>query len=1138
MAKKEDRSKVTLEVDGNQPINMLGKLEMEAKQLAVDLKNLKRGTKDYIETNKKLKESKTEIEALRKEIGLTGMTMTQLVRYQRDLRKEISNTATAGTEKHRELTKSYQEVSAEIARQRKELNGTTNAVGGMNAELKKTPGFFGDIKKEIKAFSVIALGALGVTELFSGIQNLIRGSAELSDSYANVQKTTGLTKVEVEALNQELKAIDTRTPRSELMRLAAEAGKIGIKGRKDLLDFVDGADKINVALGEDLGEDAIKSIGKLNELFGYREIYGYGDAMLKAGSAINELGANSTAQESYIVGFTARLGGAAKAAKITMMDIMGLAATLDSLGQQEETSSTAVGMFLVDMFKDTSTYAGIAKMSLQEFTTLLNTDANEALIRVLEGLNGNNAGFATMVGKLQEVGVEGSRGTQVISALAGNTKLLREQQDIANKSFTEGTSIIEEFNTKNQNFAGNLEKIQKWMAGLFVNSSVMDGLNTFVSKWAEWIKIPISSKMEDERMALNKLYAQILTTNTGSAERIKLINQLKEMAPDTLKNLDAERVSNVKLARAVKIVNDQLVNKIILQKQDEEIEKRNNAIAQKKIELINQEDKVRAEMIKLAEKYNVQIKEAATLEEQAIQVYDDAMAKEKELNKNRWGRGRLFDQFAEYSFQIGQMQDKQKSLNGLEEGGNKLLEKKNELLKRLGITLEENLTKEQIEGRAAFLGTSTVDPEDPNPDPILPVDSKATEDAKAELEKRLEAYQKYLEKIVELQRDYEIAGQGAHEADLLKVEYQYEELENQLKTHLDNKTITQQEYEAQLKILREMELAEHDRINKEYADKQVQSRQEAERRITEATMDEKELAVQKTNEHYDQLITLAEQFGLDTLSIEDARRAALAELQKKWDVEEIREAQKIAEAKQMIARGLSDSIGAVIDFIGNKQGELTAFQKILTGAQIAIDTAAALAKIVPLAIEASTGTGPAAPFVFAGYVAAMAGTVLGAIAKAKNALSNANTPEWNSEGGGSSEGPRSPRSTRSEPRKSFFYGGYTGDDGLDEGDRYGKFAGPVHLGEYVIPKVTLQDPFIANLMPAIEAIRQDRISGFSGGSQAGAPMMMTDPETKALLKEIVQSNREAKNKKVILVHRDFEEFEAEKVYLENRYRAE
>ena len=33
-------------------------------------------------------------------------------------------------------------------------------------------------------------------------------------------------------------------------------------------EFVDGADKINVALGDDLGEGAVDKIGKLAQMFG------------------------------------------------------------------------------------------------------------------------------------------------------------------------------------------------------------------------------------------------------------------------------------------------------------------------------------------------------------------------------------------------------------------------------------------------------------------------------------------------------------------------------------------------------------------------------------------------------------------------------------------------------------------------------------------------------------------------------------------------------------------------------------------------------------------------------------------------------------------------------------------------------
>ena len=38
--------------------------------------------------------------------------------------------------------------------------------------------------------------------------------------------------------------------------------------KKGVLDFVDAANQINVALGEDLGEDAVKNIGKLSQMFG------------------------------------------------------------------------------------------------------------------------------------------------------------------------------------------------------------------------------------------------------------------------------------------------------------------------------------------------------------------------------------------------------------------------------------------------------------------------------------------------------------------------------------------------------------------------------------------------------------------------------------------------------------------------------------------------------------------------------------------------------------------------------------------------------------------------------------------------------------------------------------------------------
>ena len=118
-----------------------------------------------------------------------------------------------------------------------------------------------------KYFGMVATGVASITGIMMGFRKLSEDVAKMDDIYADVEKTTNLTKKEVKELNEEFKKMDTGTSREELNRLAADAGKLGITGKKDLLDFVDAGNQINVALGEDLGEGAIKNIGKITQVY-------------------------------------------------------------------------------------------------------------------------------------------------------------------------------------------------------------------------------------------------------------------------------------------------------------------------------------------------------------------------------------------------------------------------------------------------------------------------------------------------------------------------------------------------------------------------------------------------------------------------------------------------------------------------------------------------------------------------------------------------------------------------------------------------------------------------------------------------------------------------------------------------------
>lgn len=150
-------------------------------------------------------------------------------------------------------------------------------------------------------------------QLLSGarqvLQQTVSDFAQMEEAEAAVRKYTGMSREEVKELNGELKKIDTRTARERLNELAGDAGKLGITAKDRILEFVDAADKINVALGDDLGHDAVKNIGKLAMMFGEDDRLGLRGAMLATGSTINELSQNSSAGAGYLEQFTARLSG-------------------------------------------------------------------------------------------------------------------------------------------------------------------------------------------------------------------------------------------------------------------------------------------------------------------------------------------------------------------------------------------------------------------------------------------------------------------------------------------------------------------------------------------------------------------------------------------------------------------------------------------------------------------------------------------------------------------------------------------------------------------------------------------------------------------------------------------------------------
>lgn len=449
MSLKIDRVQLEIIVQQDSARQKMIELEKDMKNASSTLNKLKKqfgeNSAEYKAQEQVVKKLKAEYDKLFEEIGIGKLSLKELGNRQGELNAILRN-LDPSLPQWKQYNQQLKEVNARIRELRNEAKETQFSIA------KLADGF--NRYAAIGASVIASLTGVALTA-----RKCVDEYAQMEEAQSQVIKYTGMTKEETEALNESFKQMDTRTPREELNRLAGEAGKLGISSRDQVLEFVEAADMINVALGEDLGEDAVKNIGKLSQMFGdgSRTLK---EDMLAIGSVVNQVAQSSSASEPYLVEFTARMGGVAKQANLAVTDVMGFASALDQNMLRSEMASTALQGLILKIYQEPAKYAKLAGMDVQEFVNLVNTDVNEALLQFL-GTLGKMGGMAQMSPILKEMKLSGAEAAGVISALAGNIDQVRREQENANQAFIDGTSIINEFGVQNNTVQAGLDKAKK-----------------------------------------------------------------------------------------------------------------------------------------------------------------------------------------------------------------------------------------------------------------------------------------------------------------------------------------------------------------------------------------------------------------------------------------------------------------------------------------------------------------------------------------------------------------------------------------------------------------------------------------------------------------------------------------------------
>lgn len=289
-----------------------------------------------------------------------------------------------------------------------------------------------------------AAGAYGVGRAASSIINAGR---DLQSQQVDIQKTTDLTDESIERLTNRFLSFSNATgvARAGLMGLSATAGRLGIKDVDNLARFSETFIKASTATNvtPDMAEMVLRTFNAMGE--GVENV----DRIM---SAVNELGNNLATNEQRILSFVGTMPFVKQALKMTTAQFLGLASAASTTANEESLTGTALTNLSIAMLKavekpgkELLQFSRTAGMSMADFASLVRDDANEALIKFLEGVRRVGDEGGSLVEIFNNMGQDGARLVRVVTALSLITDDVRRAQRMAGDEMVRNTSLSKEF---------------------------------------------------------------------------------------------------------------------------------------------------------------------------------------------------------------------------------------------------------------------------------------------------------------------------------------------------------------------------------------------------------------------------------------------------------------------------------------------------------------------------------------------------------------------------------------------------------------------------------------------------------------------------------------------------------------------
>lgn len=436
----------------------------------------------------------------------------------------------ANTGKHNvtELKAAYETLQQKLmglnTSEKEAINTTRQQMAKLKKAINEVNGEATGLTKVWKT-AVRNIGAyVGVFAVFNKIKStltdLVRKNIEFSDELTNIRKVSQLTEYDINRMAVSLSKIDTRTSVHELNNLAYAGAKLGMGkyGAEGLASFVRAADKVNVALKEDLGDDALTAMSKLVEVMGLIPKMGIEKSMDAAGSAIFMLSTSSTSTGANIIEFSKRLMGLANVSHVTTDELLALGSASDAMGLMPEVAATAFNKVFTSIQTNTKEIAAALGDTNGELQSLIDKGQTmEGIVYVLDKMNSMSVQEMQGRGLFKALGSDGARLNNVITTMADRVDMLKDHLDISNEAFKEGTAVQIEYAMQMESAAGYADRAANVWEKAFVNP---EGVDLVKELAVEWYNVSREMTGSASTMTLIKSTLNMLATVIGTIVKL------------------------------------------------------------------------------------------------------------------------------------------------------------------------------------------------------------------------------------------------------------------------------------------------------------------------------------------------------------------------------------------------------------------------------------------------------------------------------------------------------------------------------------------------------------------------------------------------------------------------------------------